>query len=269
MTDLRRLQYFVAVAQQRNFTRAAEQLHVAQPALSRQVRLLEQELGVELVHRTAHEFELTEGGELLSYTQLNSLAFIGFPIAEQDFAFDGHPTELFVRAVPSRTAPVAPVLPATVNPPDPSVVAVNFPSDVLKAAVAAKDAYNGLFLGLGAVALLVRMELGSPTNVMLIGVLERRSEIGLRRALGASRRHVAEQFLGEAVLSSVMGGLGETLIGAIATVIVALGQHEGVEIPTYVYHGGLVAVIAIGAAAGLYPSARAARLPPTEALRTV
>ena len=65
MTDLRRLQYFVAVARERNFTRAAERLHVAQPALSRQVKLLERELGVELLHRTTHEFELTEAGEFL------------------------------------------------------------------------------------------------------------------------------------------------------------------------------------------------------------
>ena len=65
MTDLRRLQYFVAVARERNFTRAAEQLHVAQPALSRQVRLLEEELGVELLHRTTHTFELTEAGAFL------------------------------------------------------------------------------------------------------------------------------------------------------------------------------------------------------------
>ena len=65
MTDLRRLQYFVAVARERNFTRAAGRLHIAQPALSRQVRLLEQELGVELLHRTTHQFELTQAGEFL------------------------------------------------------------------------------------------------------------------------------------------------------------------------------------------------------------
>ncbi len=65
MTDLRRLEYFLGVARERNFTRAAEQLHVAQPALSRQVRLLEAELGVELLHRTTHEFELTEAGAFL------------------------------------------------------------------------------------------------------------------------------------------------------------------------------------------------------------
>jgi hypothetical protein len=65
VTDLRRLQYFLAVARERNFTRAAEQLHVAQPALSRQVRLLEEELGVGLLHRTTHAFELTEAGAFL------------------------------------------------------------------------------------------------------------------------------------------------------------------------------------------------------------
>ena len=65
MLDLRRLRYFLAVASERNFTRAAERLHVVQPALSRQVRLLERELGVELMRRTTHTFELTEAGEFL------------------------------------------------------------------------------------------------------------------------------------------------------------------------------------------------------------
>ena len=65
MPDLRRLQYFLAVAEERNFTRAAARLHIAQPALSRQVRQLEQELGVELLHRTTHDFELTEAGRFL------------------------------------------------------------------------------------------------------------------------------------------------------------------------------------------------------------
>jgi putative ABC transport system permease protein len=200
-------------------------------------------------------------------TQIDSMAFIGFPIAKQYFGFDGHPTKLYLRSVPSQVNTVAAVLPATVNPPDPSVLAVNFPADVLKAEVAAKGAYNGLFLGLGAVALLVGGV--GIANVMIISVLERRSEIGLRRALGASRRHVAEQFLSEAVLLSVIGGLVGTLIGALATAVVALSQHEGVEIPTYAYYGGMGAAIAIGAIAGLFPSTRAARLSPTEALRTV
>jgi DNA-binding transcriptional LysR family regulator len=65
MLDLRRLRYFVVVASERNFTRAAERLHIAQPALSRQVRQLENELGVELLHRTTHSVELTAAGQEL------------------------------------------------------------------------------------------------------------------------------------------------------------------------------------------------------------
>ena len=159
---------------------------------------------------------------------MDSMAFIGFPIAEQYFGFDGHPTELYLRSVPSQVNAVAAVLPATVNPPNPSIVQVSQPSDVLKAEVAAKGAYNGLLLGLGAVALLVGGV--GIANVMVISVLERRSEIGLRRALGASRRHVAEQFLAEALLLSALGGVAGTIIGGAATAIYAaqpalVGRH--------------------------------------------
>jgi putative ABC transport system permease protein len=200
-------------------------------------------------------------------TQMDSMAFIGFPMAEQYFGFDGHPTGLYLRSVPNQVNPVASVLPATVNPADPSTVSVNFPADILKAEVAAKGAYNGLLLGLGAVALLVGGV--GIANVMVISVLERRSEIGLRRALGASRRHVAEQFLAEAVLLSILGGLAGTVIGAAATAIYALTQGWSVQIPALALYGGIGAALAIGAIAGLYPSMRAARLSPTEALRTV
>jgi putative ABC transport system permease protein len=199
--------------------------------------------------------------------QIDSTALIGFPIAEQFFGFDGHPTDIYLRSVPSQVNAVASVLPATVNPPDPAVVQVSQPSDVLKAQVAAKGAYNGLLLGLGAVALLVGGV--GIANVMVISVLERRSEIGLRRALGASRRHVAEQFLAEALLLSALGGLAGTVIGGVATAIYALAQHWSVVIPPLALYGGVAAALLIGAIAGLYPSMRAARLSPTEALRTV
>ncbi len=132
---------------------------------------------------------------------------------------------------------------------------------------AAKGAYNGLLLGLGAVALLVGGV--GIANVMVVSVLERRSEIGLRRALGATRRHVAEQFLAEAVLLSVLGGPAGTVVGAVATVIYAISQHWSVQIPAVAIYGGVGAALVIGAIAGLYPSMRAARLSPTEALRTV
>jgi putative ABC transport system permease protein len=197
---------------------------------------------------------------------MDSLAYIGFPIAGQDFSFDGHPTELYVRSDPNQVSAVAGVLPATVNPADPSTVQVTFPSEILQAEVVTKGAYNGLFLALGAVALLVGGV--GIANVMVISVLERRSEIGLRRALGATRRHVAEQFLAEAALLSVLGGLAGTAIGVLATAIYALTQHWSVSIPAEALYGGIGAALAIGAVAGLYPATRAARLSPTEALRT-
>ncbi len=200
-------------------------------------------------------------------SEMDSMAFIGFPIAERYFGFDGHPTGLYLRSVPSQVNAVAAVLPATVNPADPSVVAVTFPSDILKAELIAKGAYNGLLLGLGVVALLVGGV--GIANVMVISVLERRSEIGLRRAFGASRRHVAEQFLAEALLLSVIGGVVGTVIGAVATAIYALSQNWSVQIPALALYGGVGAALVIGTIAGLYPSMRAARLSPTDALRTV
>jgi len=200
-------------------------------------------------------------------TQLDSMAFIGFPIAEQYFAFDGHPTELYVRANPTQVSAVAAVLQATVNPAAPSTVTVGELSGILQAEVLAKGAYSTLFLGLGAVALLVGGV--GIANVMVISVLERRSEIGLRRALGATRRHVAEQFLAEAVILAVLGGLAGTIIGVMATAVYAQTQHWSVQIPALALYGGIGAALAIGAIAGLYPAMRAARLSPTEALRTV
>jgi putative ABC transport system permease protein len=200
-------------------------------------------------------------------SELDSMAFIGFPVAERYFGFDGHPTGLYLRSIPTQVNAVAGVLPATVNPSNPSNVAVSFPSDILKARLVTEGAYNGLLLGLGAVALLVGGV--GIANVMVISVLERRSEIGLRRAIGASRRHVAEQFLTEAVLLSALGGLAGTVIGIAATMIYAASQHWSIQIPALALYGGVSAALFIGAIAGLYPSIRAARLSPTEALRTV
>ena len=229
------------------------------------------------INNLAHPTQIWIGGHWFSVigilkpvqlvTQMDSMAFIGFPIAETYFGFDGHPTGLYLRAVPSEVNPVAAVLDATVNPSDPTTVAYTFPSDILKTEVAAKGAYNGLLLGLGAVALLVGGV--GIANVMVISVLERRSEIGLRRALGATRRHVAEQFLAEALMLSVLGGVAGTIIGGAATAIYALTQHWSVVIPAEALYGGIGAALIIGAIAGLYPATRAARLSPTEALLTV
>jgi putative ABC transport system permease protein len=206
-------------------------------------------------------------GPVEQQTQMDSMAFVGFPIAEQYFSFDGHPTGLYVRAVFSQVAAVAVVLPDTVDPASPAAAEVTEESGILEAEVAAKGAYNGLFLGLGAVALLVGGV--GIANVMVISVLERRSEIGLRRSLGATRRHVAEQFLAEALLLSALGGLAGTVIGIAVTAAYAYTQHSQLLIPPQALYGGIGAALAIGAIAGLYPAMRAARLSPTAALRTV
>jgi putative ABC transport system permease protein len=187
-------------------------------------------------------------------------------VHRQYFAFDGNPTQLYVRTDPSQVTAVAAVLSDTVSPANPSTVTVTEESGILQAEVLAKGAYNTLFLGLGAVALLVGGV--GIANVMVISVLERRSEIGLRRALGATRRHIAEQFLAEAILLAILGGLTGTVIGAAATVIYARTQHWQILIPPQALYGGIGAALAIGAIAGLYPAMRAARLSPTEALRT-
>jgi putative ABC transport system permease protein len=199
--------------------------------------------------------------------EIDRSALIGFPVAETLLGFDGHPTELYIRTVPSQVAAVRSVLAQTVNPANPDQVNVSQPSDVLKAQVAAKGAYNGLFLALGAVALLVGGV--GIANVMVISVLERRSEIGLRRALGATRRHVGEQFLSESLLLSCLGGLVGTLIGVVATSAYAMSQHWSIIVPPLALYGGVGAAVVIGAVAGLYPALRAARLSPTDALRTV
>ena len=155
---------------------------------------------------------------------------------------------------------------ATADPQSPDEVSISRPTDVLEAQEAADSAFTSLFLGLGAVALLVG-GIGI-ANVMVIAVIERRNEIGLRRALGATRAHIRRQFLIEALLLSGLGGAAGVALGAAVTAIYADIEGWVVVIPPIALVGGFVAAVAIGAVAGLYPAMRAARLAPTEALRS-
>jgi putative ABC transport system permease protein len=162
---------------------------------------------------------------------------------------------------------VTSVLPFTANPAEPDGVQVSLPSSILAARAAARTAFTGLLLGLGAVAVLVGIV--GIGNIMVISVLERRAEIGLRRALGATRRHVGLQFLADSLLLSALGGVTGVLTGAAATVGYALSSGQPAVVPASAVLAGLGVATGAGALAGLYPAIRAARLAPAEALRAV
>jgi putative ABC transport system permease protein len=196
---------------------------------------------------------------------VDTSAFIGSGIAAQLFGYTGRATTIYVRCDPNQVEPVRSVLARTADPSAPQNVQVSRPTDTLAAQAATQSTLNNLIVGLGAVALFVAgVGIG---NVMVIAVIERRTEIGLRRALGATRQHIATQFPTEALLLSTIGGVAGTLLGLAVTLGYAQTQHTGYGMPAYAYYGGILAAIAVGAVAGLYPAARAARLAPTQALR--
>jgi putative ABC transport system permease protein len=199
--------------------------------------------------------------------EIDDSVLVGFPAAEHYLGLDGHPTTVYVRTVNAQTAAVHSVLAATANPEAPNEVAVSQPSAALAARAEAQGALNSLFLGLGAVSLLVGAV--GVANIMLIGVLERRSEIGLRRSLGATKGQIRTQFLAEAILLALLGGAVGVSVGVFATAVYASSKHWTAVVPASAWAGGLAAAILIGAIAGLLPAIRAAQLSPTEALRTV
>lgn len=198
--------------------------------------------------------------------ELDSAALVGWPVAEERLGFDGHPTTIYERSADEAVEAVADLLAPTINPEHPEEVEVSRPSDALAARVAANQAFTSLLLGLGAVALLVGGV--GVANTMVISVLERRGEIGLRRALGATKGQVRSQFLAEAALLSLLGGAAGVLLGVAVTAGYAATQGWPTVVPPWVIAGGLGATILIGAVAGLYPAVRAARLAPAEALAT-
>jgi putative ABC transport system permease protein len=207
---------------------------------------------------------------------IDNSALVGYPAAQTYLGYvsmvrgaekAGPPRSIYVRAATGHEAAVQSLLARTANPEAPYEAAVSQPSDVLTARAAAAGAFNSLFLGLGVVALIVGAV--GVANIMIISVLERRSEIGLRRALGATKGQIRTQFLAESILLAVIGGVVGVLAGAAATAVYASSKSWAVVIPVEAWSGGIASAILIGAFAGLMPAVRASRMPPTVALRTV
>jgi putative ABC transport system permease protein len=203
---------------------------------------------------------------ILLDSTLDSNVYISLPVAERMFHVRANPSEIYLRANVNHVGGVSGLLAPTADPQQPEGVNVSRPSDALEARAVAKGQFTTLLLGLGGVALLVGA-IGI-INIMVISVLERRSEIGLRRALGATRRHISLQFLAESAMLAAIGGVTGLALGAGATQIYASTKHEPFVVPLYALIAAPVAGFLIGVLAGIYPAARAAQLSPTEALRT-
>jgi putative ABC transport system permease protein len=208
-------------------------------------------------------------------TDIDTSALVGYPAAQRYLGYlsivrgeqqAGPPSSIYVRAATGHEAAVQSLLAPTANPEAANEVNVSQPSDVLTARAAAAGAFDSLFLGLGVVALVVGAV--GVANIMIISVLERRSEIGLRRALGATKRQIRTQFLAESILLAVIGGVVGVLAGAAATAVYAGSKGWAIVIPAEAWSGGIASAILIGALAGLMPAVRASRMPPTVALRT-
>ncbi|MFE0652678.1 ABC transporter permease [Streptomyces sp. NPDC059534] len=198
--------------------------------------------------------------------ELGTAALVGWPQATARLGADGTAAMVYLRAHPERVPDVQAVAGASADPANPSTVAVSRPSDLYTARAETRNSFTGLVLSLAAVALLVGGV--GIANTMVVGVMERRGEVGLRRALGARGGQIAVQFLIEAVLMGLIGGIGGLAVGGVAVYGYALAQGWPASVPLYTVVAGPLVSVLVAAVAGIYPALRAAAVSPTDALRS-
>jgi putative ABC transport system permease protein len=196
---------------------------------------------------------------------LDNAVFVTQWAAKHVFATDGKPNQLYVRSTPKDTQATADAIPTAINLGGPDQVSTKVPSDVLKAASQADKTLQQTALFAGLLALTVG-GLGI-ANVMSISVIQRSSEIGIRRAVGHSRSKIGLQFLLESLFVGILGGILGAAVGVGVVYLVSAFAHWVVviaysRIPIWM---GLALIVSV--VAGLYPSIKAARLEPLETLR--
>lgn len=199
------------------------------------------------------------------HPDLDRAVLIGHAYVTSVLGADGNHTAIYVRVQPDQIDQTRPVLARTANPAAPSEVQVSRPSDALEAQAKVDENLQNLLLALGGVALLVGGV--GIANIMVISVIERRSEIGLRRALGATRGHIRTQFVIESTALAALGGVLGLAMGIAGTWIYARSQEWTLAVPAQALAAASAAALLIGCLAGLYPAAKAARLDPAEAVR--
>ncbi|MEV7087452.1 ABC transporter permease [Streptomyces sp. NPDC093085] len=197
--------------------------------------------------------------------EIERSALVGWDGAQELLGFDGHPTTVYERSTDASVHAVRKLLARTIDPENPQNVAVSDPSAALQAKAATEGALSSLMLGLGGIALLVGGV--GVANTMIISVLERRHEIGLRRSLGATRGQIRVQFVTESLMLSGLGGAAGVVLGGAATAVYAYAGGLPWVVPLWAVGGGFGATLLIGTVAGLYPAVRASLLSPTLALQ--
>ena len=203
--------------------------------------------------------------ELKIHPDLDRSVFIGYGAAKKLFDINEEPTTIYLRANPSFIEDVVEVIAPSMNPENPDQVEVSRPSDALEAQQAVEASFTNLLLGLGSVALLVGGV--AIANVMVMSVLERRMEIGVRRSIGATRREIRYQFLLESIVLSGIGGLVGVMLGSLITLAYTNYTNIVFSIPVWQILGAVVLALLIGAISGVYPAIKASKIQPAEAVR--